>query len=296
MVKSGEADWAMDIGFENRHQVPAFKISGTTEVFALVPDVMWHPELKKKKVRQALMHGFDCQTLVKALYEGLVECMSNISVKGTVGINDRNYAPYKYDPDLARRLLKEANYDPTNVINMYILANRVYRDMEWAEAVANYWKEVGINAKVVAVEQSRHATIRSSGCGRFNKEAGYTQALDCAQRKPPQPHLDTSHLFSTGTSNEMLDMQVQSQRRLTCFNISSRVCYPEFQKKIDAAAATPEGPGRTRLMEEIGDAVHDEVYFISFFPIQLVYAIAKDLAWEPLYAPRLRVNTMRWTK
>jgi len=48
-------------------------------------------------------------------------------------------------------------------------------------------------------------------------------------------------------------------------------------------------------MEEIADFIHDEYVFVPLLEVQLVYALAQDLEWEPLYAPRLRVNTMRFT-
>jgi hypothetical protein len=81
-----------------------------------------------------------------------------------------------------------------------------------------------------------------------------------------------------------------------CFGASSRVCFPDLQEKIEAAKATPEGPDRARLMEEIADIAHDEFMFIPFIQVQLVYGLAANLEWEPLYAPRVRVNTMRFTR
>ncbi len=289
MVKTGEADWAMDIGLDSRKQVPAFKQSGTTEVFALIVDTIWHPELKKKEVRQALAHAIDCQALVQALYEGLPECIGNISVRGTLGITPRNYAPYGYNPARSRQLLQQAGYDPQNKIKIYVEANRVYRDVEFLEAVSKFWTDVGVSNELVILEPSKHADMRNSGCGKFGKEA-----LDCPNRPPPPVHSASSHVYTTATSNEMLDMQVLAFRRMGCFSILSRVCSPELQKKIDTAMATPLGLERKQRMEELGDIAHDEVYFIPFFHNLLVYGMASDLAWEPLYAPRLRVNTMRF--
>jgi ABC-type transport system substrate-binding protein len=289
MVKTGEADWAMDIGLDGRKQVPAFKQSGTTEVFALVVDTIWHPELKKKQVRQALAHAIDCKALVQALYEGLPECIGNISVRGTLGITPRNYAPHEYNPTLAKQLLQQAGYDPKNKINIYVEANRVYRDVEFLEAVARFWTDVGVTNEMVILEASKAAEMRNSGCGKFGKEA-----LDCPNRQPPPPHSGSSHVFTTATSNEMLDMQVLAFRRMGCFSILSRVCSPELQSKIETAMATPLGSQRKQRMEELGDIAHDEVYFISFFHNLLVYGFSSDLAWEPLYAPRLRVNTMKF--
>jgi ABC-type transport system substrate-binding protein len=94
----------------------------------------------------------------------------------------------------------------------------------------------------------------------------------------------------------MLDHQVQAERRMGCFSASSRVCFPELQEKIEAAKAAPAGAERTRLMEELADIAHDEFFFIPFVQVQLVYGLAENLEWEPLYAPRVRVNAMRFTQ
>jgi peptide/nickel transport system substrate-binding protein len=293
MVDTGEADWAMDIGFENKSNVPKWKQSTTTEVYALIPDLMWHPELKKKKVREALNLAVDCQAITDALLDG-IPCWGNISPQGSVGITPENSAPYPYSPERASQLLQEAGYDPNNKIRIYTRPGYCCRDLEFQEAVVNYWKEVGVNAELSIVERRRQKDITSSGCGRLADEAGYEEALDCSSRQPPAPLLDTAHTTVTATSNEMLDHQVQAVRRMGCFSVSSRVCFPELQGKIETAIAAPEGPERIRLMEELGDIAHDDFLFIPFVQVELVYGLAENLEWEPLYAPRVRVNTMRF--
>jgi peptide/nickel transport system substrate-binding protein len=295
MVSTGEADWAMDIGFENKESVPKWKQSTTTEVYALIPDLMWHPELKKREVREALNLAIDCQAIADALLDG-IPCWGNISPEGSIGITPRNSATYPYDPERARQLLQQAGYDPNNKIFIYTRSGYCCRDLEFQEAVVNYWQEVGINAELRIVERSRHRDITSSGCGRLADEPGYQEALDCSSRPAPAPLLDTAHTTVTATSNEMLDHQVQAERRMGCFSASSRVCFPELQKKIEAAKAAPEGPERARLMEELADIAHDEFFFIPFVQVQLVYGLAENLEWEPLYAPRVRVNAMRFTQ
>ena len=295
MVSTGEADWAMDIGFENKESVPKWKQSTTTEVYALIPDLMWHPELKEKQVREALNLAIDCQAIADALLDG-IPCWGNISPEGSVGITPRNSAAYPYDPERARQLLQEAGYDPNNKIFIYTRSGYCCRDLEFQEAVINYWQEVGINAELRIVERNKHRDITSSGCGRFADETGYKEALDCSSRQPPPPLLDTAHTTVTATSNEMLDHQVQAERRMGCFSASSRVCFPELQGKIEAAKAAPEGAERTQLMEALANIAHDEFFFIPFVQVQLVYGLAENLEWEPLYAPRVRVNTMRFTQ
>jgi peptide/nickel transport system substrate-binding protein len=148
MVAAGEADLSFVIGFENIESVPKALTGTNNEVYLLVADNIWHPELKKKKVRQALAHGLDCPTLMETLYDGLLECYGNISQEGTIGINAENSAPYEYDPEMAQRLLEEANYNPDNEIVIHSRQGRIFRDVELWEAVVGYWRELGVNARL----------------------------------------------------------------------------------------------------------------------------------------------------
>ena len=295
MVQTGEADWAADIGFENKQNVPKWRQSSTSEVFALIPDAMWHPELKKKKVREALNLAIDCQAITDALLEGL-PCWGNINPPGTVGVTERNSAPYPYDPARARQLLQEANYDPENKIFIYSRHGNCCRNEEFQESVIQYWAEVGVNARFQLLEYNQSRVIQRAGCGKFAKEPDYIGVWDCAQRDPPGPSFASSHVLVTATSNEMLDGQVQANRRIGCLSTSTRACFPDIWEKVMEASATPVGDMRTQRMVEIFDFAYDEYIFIPFIPVQLVYGLAADLDWEPLYAPRVRANTMKFTQ
>ena len=293
MVRTGEAEWAADIGFANKNNVPKSKQSSTSEVFALIPDGMWHPELKKKKVRQALNLAIDCQAITDALLEGL-PCWGNINPSGTVGVTERNSQPYPYDPEMARQLLEEANYDPDNEIIIYSRHGNCCRNEEFQESVIQYWAEVDVNARFQLLEYNRSRIIQRAGCGQFANEPDYIGVWDCAQRDPPKPSFASSHVLVTATSNEMLDGQVQANRRVGCLSTSTRACFPDVWEKVMAASATPVGDLRTERMVEIFDFAYDEYIFIPFIEVQLIYGLAEDLDWEPLYAPRVRANTMKF--
>jgi peptide/nickel transport system substrate-binding protein len=295
MLIAGEADWAADIGFEEKQRVPQAKQSGTTEVYTLVLDVMWHPELQKQKVRLALAHAIDCQGLLDSLLHGEIQCHAAIAPPGSVGITPENSKPREYNPDLARQLLQEAGYDPANEINVNTRPGSNVRGLELMEAVVTYWRDVGVNSNLNAWgDLAKAREIQLSGCGQFTLEPGYKEKLDCAQREPPEPYFASSHAYEIATSDEILDMQRQGQARLGCFGRSSRVCFPDLQRKIETASATPPGPERTRLMTEVADISYNEVYFIPLFAVQMVYGLSDAVEWEPLYAPRFRGNTMRF--
>ena len=293
MVETEEAEWSADIGFENKGAVPQWKQSGTTEVYALIPDIMWHPELKKQKVREALNLAIDCQAITDALLEGL-PCWGNISPAGSAGLTAENTAPYPYDPARAKQLLEEAEYDPANKIIIYSRPGNCCRDLEFQEAVIQYWQEVGVNAEFQLVERTRLKEITSSGCGRFKDDPTYVGVWDCAQREPPGPAFASSHTNTVATSTEQLDVLVRLYGRMGCLHTSSKACFPEMWEKLQVATSTPLGELREQRSVEIANFVHDEHIFIPLLEVQLVYGMADNLDWEPLYAPRLRANTMKY--
>ena len=319
MIEAGEADWAVDIGFENINAVPRYKTGTNNEVFTLVADNIWHPELKKKEVRQALALGVDCQTLMEELYDGLQECIGNISQWGTVGINESNYADYGYDPDQSRQLLAAAgyykpeydpqdnNFDANEEIRIHTRADRVYRGLEMFESVVAGWRDLGVNAHLVVLEPNKAREHRRSGCGKYvtttDGVKDTSQALLCAEQDPPPPVGASTHYYETATSNEALDMQRQLYLRNSCFNVNSRVCNlvpgfegMTFEESINEAVATDLGPERVRKMEYLAQIIHDEYWFLPFFVSVQVYGMAPNLEWEPRYDPRIRINTMRFTQ
>jgi peptide/nickel transport system substrate-binding protein len=288
MVAADEADLAFEIGFANRDVVPKFLTGTNNEVFLLVADNIWHPELKKKQVREALALAIDCEGLMASLFDGLQTCYGSFSQRGTVGVTPENSAPYPYDPARAIELLAEANYDPANEVIIYTREGRFYNDVELIEAVVGQWQEVGVNASMQVMDGSRHQDVRRSGCGQFENPR------NCVNEDPPAPFGASSHYYASPTSNESLDMQRQLLLRNSCGNVNSRVCdlVPGFEDKLQEAIQTPLGPERTRKLEELTTIIHDEYWFIPMFEVVTAYGLADDLEWTPRYDPRTRVNTM----
>ena len=301
MVQTGEAHWAADIGFEEVENVVnsgGKTVSGkTAEVYTLVFDTVFHEELAKQKVRLALTHAVDCQTLLDSMFGGRIPCHNAISMNGTVGITAENSKWREYNPELARQLLEEAGYDPANEININTRPGSNIRGLEIMEATIQYWRDVGVNANLNSHGDLGAAReIQVSGCGQFTNEPGYKEAMDCAGREPPGPAYVTSHAYEVATSNEILDMQRFNNSRLSCFSRSSRHCTSEFEAWKTEANSIPEGPERTKAMEEIADFAYEEAIFLPFFEVVYVYGLAGDIEWQPYYAPRLRGNTMRFTE
>ena len=300
MLEAGEADWA-EINLDDVSRVPKYKVATNNEAYVYTIDTVYHPELAKVEVREALNLAIDCDKLMKQLYNDLLQCYGNIAQKGTVGITDENSKPYGYDPDRARELLNQANYDPANEIVLSQRSQRVPKDVEYGEAVVSYWREVGINAKLNVVESKVHGDIGRSSCARGRTKTeiyaapGETLLEKCRGLGPSEPLFKSSHLTAPATSTESLDFSRQAILRNSCFT-SGKICYDDLEEKIEIAMATDTGPLRKQRMEEIADYVHNNFHFVPNFMNVVVYGMSANLEWEPNYAPRIRANTMYFSK
>ena len=300
-LAAGEADWA-EISFDDRELAPKW-VSGTNnEAYVYAIDTVHHPELRKQEVREALNLAIDCETVMEQIFSGVLECYGNIAQTGTVGITPENSAGYPYDPERARELLAAANYDDDNEIKLHIRSQRVPKDVEYAEAVVTFWREVGINANLQVVESSIHGATGRSNCGHgrtredFANAEGANLHEKCRNLGPGEPNFASMHLTGPATSTESLDYSRQAILRNSCYSRSSGVCFEDLDEMISQANATPTGDERRQRMEAIANRVHDNFHFVPNFLVVSIYGLSEDLEWDPHYAPRIRANTMYFTQ
>ncbi len=301
MMVAGEADWT-EIAFDDRDRVPNWKSSTNNEVFRFSIDTVHDPELRKPEVREALNVSVDCKGILDVIYSGLVDCYGNIAQTGTVGITERNSAPHPYNPERAGELLAAANYDPEHKIVLTMRSNRVPKDVEVGEAYVTSWLDVGINAELNVVESSVYSAAGRSNCGHqrtreeFDNAPGADLRAKCAALGPGPPNHTSMQISGGPTSTESLDYSRQAVLRNSCFSRSSGVCYQDFEDLMEEANATPTGDLRTQRMEVLADYVHDNFHFVHGFQVVSVYALSDGLEWTPHYAPRVRANTMYFSK
>lgn len=301
MLAAGEADWA-EINLDDRDMAPKWKSATNNETYMYSIDTIYHPELSKKEVREALAISIDCPTLMKELYEGLFQCWTGMSGSGTVGINEQNSAGYPYDPNRARELLQQANYDPDNKIILSIRSSRVPKDVEYGESVISFWKEVGVNAELNVVDSAVRNDIYRSTCFHQRTRDDVLNAPGedlhdkCISLGPAGPRFTSQHITESATSNESLDYARHALQRLSCWSRSSGTCFSDLEAAIDEAVATPTGDLRRERLEAIAQRDRDEVYHITNFQVVQVYGMSEGLEWEPYYSPRIRANTMFFSK
>lgn len=153
MLKTGEAD-ALDVG---RERLPEVKKGGfnvhvqeDAYITGLYPHGQWQNNpLANVKVRKALAISINRPELVKTIFAGLAKPtpgfpLGRLAVKFA---SDLNLPPYKYDPEEAKRLLREAGFSETNPLTqpmaVYPRAG-LPEGPRMMEAIAGYWEKLGL--------------------------------------------------------------------------------------------------------------------------------------------------------
>ncbi|RLB27268.1 MAG: ABC transporter substrate-binding protein [Deltaproteobacteria bacterium] len=117
--------------------------------------------LMKKKVRQAINYAVDKQSLIKHILMGSGKELATPLIPQAFGY-DPTIKPYPYDPDKAKKLLKEAGYPNGFVTEFATGSGRYLMDKQIAEAIAGMLAKVGIKAKVKVYEWGKYSQVRKA--------------------------------------------------------------------------------------------------------------------------------------
>jgi peptide/nickel transport system substrate-binding protein len=123
------------------------------------------PLLKDRRVRQAINHAIDKDTLIKTIYQGLAIPAKNPFPPSIWGYNDA-IQPYDYNPEKAKKLLADAGFDRNSELELWAMpVSRAYMPdpVKTAELIQSYLAAVGINAKIVRQEWGAYLSKTSNG-------------------------------------------------------------------------------------------------------------------------------------
>lgn len=101
------------------------------------------PQLKDKRVREAIVRAIDRKTIFKNIVGEGGELINAICSPSQTACTQEGIPSYDYDPALAKKLLAEAGYP--NGFDIDIVA---YRERHQTEALIGYLQAVGIRAKL----------------------------------------------------------------------------------------------------------------------------------------------------
>ena len=105
--------------------------------------------LADKRVRQAIMYALDMDEILDGIFDGAAEKANSLTPDGVDKVEGLNN--YDYDPEKAKKLLEEANWDPNTELDVVYY----YDDQQTVDLMSiiqNYLSQVGIKMKFRLVE------------------------------------------------------------------------------------------------------------------------------------------------
>lgn len=119
------------------------------------------------KLREAVSHAINREELVKYLYQGYSE-VANSPLPSFIPGYNKDVQPYKYDPELAKSMLKDAGKSNLKIKIITYSNPRPYNPVngqKLAEAVQNYLSKVGITADIVVYPWTEYKQKAAQGEG-----------------------------------------------------------------------------------------------------------------------------------
>jgi len=188
--------------------------------------------LLDKRVRQALNHAVNKQTIVDQLLYGTTDIASQEATATVVGHNPR-IEPYSYDPAKSKELLRQAGYADGFSMTIAVFAGQVSGDTLIFQQVSQDLAAVGVQVKLRILPFPEFGRRRA---------AGDWSGIDG---------------FSTVWSNLSLFDVMPTLEKLTCRQIGAFFCAPELTDRIDAARIELVDAKRVSMLQDIMSEVHD---------------------------------------
>jgi peptide/nickel transport system substrate-binding protein len=218
------------------------------------------------RVRQALNYAVDKQALADEIFGGLavVDDCQILSTSFT-GYNP-DLDPYPYDPEKAKQLIEEAGA-AGKTLTIVGEAGRWLKDKETIEAVAQFWRDAGLDVKVDVFD--------------FGE---YLNRLFDKENRPEAIYLTSS--------NELLDADRQFSAYYASDGIGASNDDPELLEWVTQARSETDAAARQELYNQATQRACDQAYFTFLLNIQDTYGLSDRLEFQPRQDSLLFVKTM----
>jgi peptide/nickel transport system substrate-binding protein len=226
------------------------------------------PAMGDRRLRQALGLAIDRQLLVETLWDGraVVPPGHNYPEYGAMFLEGRGL---KYDPDAARRLLREAGYAKTP-ITYRTMPNYYTNALKAAQVIVEMWRDAGINAELRVVENFSQMRAEGQQVGNNSNSTRLPDPLGALWLSwGPDSWFQTSGAF----------------RSTAAFNAAGR-----------ALEAETDPDRRKILFRAMLDAWEDAAPGTVLYQPAELYAVRRSIAWRPytFYFMDFRPDNLRF--
>jgi peptide/nickel transport system substrate-binding protein len=166
---------------------------------------------------------------------------------------------YTYDPDKARQLLSEANYDSNNKITMHNIPGNQLNDT-LVNIIQQQYKDVGINFEVVSVDVPDYTNRLVSGA-KDGQPGDFDLILGSGGVMGQDPNVLTKYLSTASAT--------PAGSNYTHFS-NARV-----DELLVAGRATTDIAERKKIYTEMAQIVNDDATWIILWRLNSIYGVNK---------------------
>lgn len=154
-AQANELDYAKVMSLEQVNEVlknPAYKAYPVDIFFDRYlqanmngKDGKGNAKIADLRVRQALLYAIDRKSIADKLFKGQAELLET-KIPSALPEYNKNAAKYGYDPEKAKKLLKDANFDFSQTIKLqYYYTDQQTIDL--IDTIKYYWEQVGVKVE-----------------------------------------------------------------------------------------------------------------------------------------------------
>lgn len=231
-----------------------------------------HPKLGDKRLRQALSLAIDREKLITALWRGETYTPNGHQLASFGPTYDKKRVGYRYDPEAARKLLKESGYDGSE-ISYRIIPGYYTNALEAAQIIQEMWKAIGFNMKLEPVENFK--AVRAKGVAIYPWSNTY---------RFPDP---------TGALNILWGPKSAVQRKYKLWNAPDG-----FNTLVSSLLETADQEVRADAFKKALDIFEDEMPATILYNPVSTYGFRKGIEWTayPIYYMDLRPDILKVKK
>ncbi|WP_255475002.1 ABC transporter substrate-binding protein [Pusillimonas sp. ANT_WB101] len=220
------------------------------------------PQLKDERVRKAIAHAIDRKAIIKNIVGEGAELLETICTPSQTGCTHEGAPTYDYDPALSKKLLAEAGYP--NGFEASIVA---YRERNQTEALINYLRAVGIDAKLNFLQYAAmRDMIRAGKASMTHQTWGSNLVNDVSASTPVY--------FGGGADDVTEDKDVQAL--------------------LEKGAVTIDEGKRKDIYKQALTRIADKAYAIPLWSLPVYYVASGDVKFKPYPDELVRFWDMGW--
>lgn len=205
--------------------------------------------LTNQKVRQAIFHAIDRESMAKNLVQGAARAIQAPCFPSQFGCDDKVVPPYAYDPAKAKALLAEAGF--ANGFRTEIVA---FRNPQWTAAIQGYLRAVGITAQVTMLQVA--AAVEKNQKGETQMYHG-----DWGSYSINDVSAVLANFFKGGRDDQALD--------------------PELKRLLDVADNSIDPAVRRTNYSKAIEIIMGKAYWLPLHTFVTTYGMSKELDFQP---------------